>query len=302
MGTILLFGGTTEGRRLAAFLEQCGVAYYVSVATSYGRDALPQDLAYGKIITGRMDASAAADFIRTHAISFVIDATHPYAVEATKNINAACERLRVPHIRVSRETGPRNSHAVYVPSMRDAARYLQGRDGKILLTTGSKELEAFTALSDYKKRVYVRILPYAQSIEAAKRLGFSDTHLICKKGPFSVEENKEALLQCGARYLVSKDTGKAGGFWEKARAAELLGAELVVVQKPADGGMGMEQAMAYLADMGICGRRGNAALEGRGSIGAQDNDSGDGERLRQDDSDVRHFAGSGQPEKKDGEF
>ena len=78
-------------------------------------------------------------------IACVLDATHPYAVEASRNAKTAAQKAGVPYIRVLRQASDIKG-AVQVTGCDEAAAYLATREGKALITTGSKELAAFTAV------------------------------------------------------------------------------------------------------------------------------------------------------------
>ena len=98
---ILLYAGTTEGRKLASYLGRRGVRLHVCVATAYGESLLPEE----KNITvthDRMDSGQMGEFMRVFEPDYVIDATHPYAKEVTKNLKSACEVMQVPYLRLVR--------------------------------------------------------------------------------------------------------------------------------------------------------------------------------------------------------
>ena len=88
---ILIFAGTTEGRLLAQYASQHEIGCYVSTATEYGKSIL-EGLKGVECISGRMDRKEMEIFIGEHEIRLVIDATHPFAVEVSENIKAACEK------------------------------------------------------------------------------------------------------------------------------------------------------------------------------------------------------------------
>ena len=73
-------------------------------------------------------------------------------------------------------------------------------------------------------------------MEESVRLGFKGRNLIAMQGPFSAEMNVALLHQTKAKYFVTKESGKAGGFEEKKKAARETGAVLVVVGRPAEEG------------------------------------------------------------------
>ena len=106
---ILIFAGTTEGRKLAEYASEHDINCYVSTATEYGKSILG-DLKGIECISGRMDETEIEDFVKDHDIHLVIDATHPFAVKVTKNIRSACQTadiqyIRCPEIKSTEETG-----------------------------------------------------------------------------------------------------------------------------------------------------------------------------------------------------
>ena len=125
---ILIFGGTTEGRRAAGYLAAAGVRVHVCVATGYGEMLLEKDKKEleGKGLTvsaRRMEAREMAVWIQEFVPRYVIDATHPYAREVTENIRQACEACQVPCLRLLRETDG-DGKEKGVASVREAAEFL----------------------------------------------------------------------------------------------------------------------------------------------------------------------------------
>jgi len=82
---ILLFGGTTEGRKLTEYLSNTNVFVDVCVATEYGQQLL-QKSENVNVISGRMDTEQMTAMMKQQKYKLVIDATHPYALEVTENI------------------------------------------------------------------------------------------------------------------------------------------------------------------------------------------------------------------------
>ena len=161
MTAVWIAGGTTEGRLLAEYAAGLPMTVYVSVATDYGA-ALPKADNI-RVVRRRMDRQAMIDFLRAYHIRLAVDATHPYAAAVTDNILAACREGRVPYCRVVR---PCTEHGgvVTVDSMEGAAEMLSHTTGRIFLTTGSKDLDIFAAVPDYRERMYLRILPLSSSL------------------------------------------------------------------------------------------------------------------------------------------
>ncbi len=232
MKPVVIFAGTVEGRTLSETLSGRKINVTACVATEYGETLLAEN-EYLHVHAGRMDAEAMAAFLREQGAALVIDATHPYAVEVSRNVAAACAAADVEYIRLIRGQDAEDADgAVLVDSVDEAVEYLKHTEGNILATTGSKELHKYTAIPDYEKRVFARVLSTGQVAAACEKLGFAGKNLICMQGPFSEELNTALLRQFDCKYLVTKETGKAGGFGEKVRAARKADARLVLVGRP----------------------------------------------------------------------
>ena len=231
MYKVLVFAGTTEGYELCRFLGKQKISVCALVATEYGTRS-PGELPGVALHAGRMDESQMEAFIQETSPELVLDATHPYAAEVTENIREACDNKNTEYVRILRAQGKHEDQAVYTESIQDAVEYLKGTRGNILLTTGSKELLAFTGLPDYRERVYARVLSLPSVISACKEMGFEGKHLIGMQGPFSRELNEAMLRQFQCDFLVTKDTGMAGGFQEKIDAALNCHAVPVIIGRP----------------------------------------------------------------------
>lgn len=283
MCRILIFGGTTEGRLLAEYCHQQEIEAYVSVVSGYGADLLPES-EYLHVLSGRMAREAMEGFMKRASIRAVFDATHPYAAEATRNIKEACGRAGVSYLRVTRESaaaenpggdsgkGPAAAFAsqvVYVHSVEEAVCYLKDREGDILVTTGIKELAAYTALPGYEERLYVRVLPSCAAISACEDIGIRGKRIIAMQGPFSEEMNRAMMRQLGVRYLVTKEAGAAGGFLEKLSAAEALSVTAVVIGRPLEerDGITLDAAKILLKEAGTVSAKRKLSLIGTGMGG-----------------------------------
>lgn len=231
MEKVIVFAGTTEGYELCRFLSEHRISVYACAATEYGGKALTET-PYLHIHTGRLSREEMEAFFLKEEPNFVLDATHPYAAEVTDNIKSACEKTGFFYQRVLREQGRQAEKAVYVESTEAAAEFLNTTEGNVLLTTGSKELKKFLGVKDYKERLYARVLSLPSVMEECSAAGFEGKHLIGMQGPFSRELNEAMLRQFHCRYLVTKDSGKAGGFQEKIDAAFSCGAIPVIIGRP----------------------------------------------------------------------
>lgn len=285
MCKIWIFGGTTEGRLLAEYCSREKIEAWVSVASEYGEELLQEELMESgkagnpdlnhntclakkslknvqassviKVLRGRMDRYQMEEFIRNQGIHLVIDATHPHARLVSEEIQEACGRTGVRLERCLRAEGEQNKARdwVEVDSIQEAVSFLSSVSGVIFVTTGSKELEALCQIPDYQKRVYARVLPTSNVLKKCEKLGITGSHLIAMQGPFSTEMNTLFLRQTKAEWLLTKDSGRAGGFQEKVEAARENGTRVVVIRRPEEDGISLEEAMEVLkkADEGNVG-------------------------------------------------
>ncbi len=245
----IVFAGTTEGYALCEFLAENRVSVYACAATEYGGSLL-QENEFLHVSAGRLKTEDMEELFRKENPEIVLDATHPYAAEVTKNIRTACENAGVLYQRILRPEGEKNSEAIYVESTEEAAAFLSGTEGNIFLTTGSKELAKFTGIPDYKERLFARVLSIPSVIRSCAELGIEGKHLIGMQGPFSAEINEAMLRQFQCSYLVTKDTGFAGGFPEKMEACQCCGVTPVIIGRPLkEEGLSLQDARVFLSKM-----------------------------------------------------
>lgn len=247
MYKVLIFAGTSEGITLCNLLAENKIYTHVCVATEYGSLSYEKS-EYLNVHANRLNQEEMTALMKELQPELVLDATHPYAAEVTKNICAACKCTGYPYQRVLRERGEYSKAAVYVDNTEAAVEYLAETQGNILLTTGSKELAKYTAISDYRERLYARVLSLPSVMGDCSEYGITGKHLIGMQGPFSKEMNMAMLRQFDCKYLVTKDTGKAGGFQEKLDAAYECDVIPVVIGRPiAETGMSVAEAKQMLA-------------------------------------------------------
>lgn len=228
---LVIFSGTTEGREFSRAAAALGAAVTVCVATDLGAEE--QGSAPGVTVhAGRLDADEMAALLRDAALC--VDATHPYATEATHNIRAAAGMAGVEYHRLLRRASELPAGSVVLPGAGEAAAYLADKAGRILLTTGAKELPAFAALDP--TRLYPRVLPTQAGITACEAAGVPHRNIIAMQGPFTLGLNVALMRQFEIDYLVTKDGGAQGGFAEKAEAAAQCGAQLIVLRRPDEQG------------------------------------------------------------------
>lgn len=251
---IVIFGGTSEGRELSCRLAEAGAQVTVSVASDYGVEE--QGTAEGVTVECGPKEEAEIRAMIGDA-DMVIDATHPYAVIVTDNIRRAAEaegveRLRLlrDESRISGETScpdgddsKGRDNLLFAEDARQAAEIAGQMGGRVLLTTGSKDLGIYGSILD-PELLYPRVLPLIGSIEACESAGIPHRNIIAVQGPFSEELNKAVIREYGIDVMITKDSGTAGGFPEKISAAKDCQIPVIVIARPEEEGLSFEEILA----------------------------------------------------------
>lgn len=246
MCKICIFAGTSEGRALIEALSGRGAEITACVATEYGEVLLGSHHDV-RILAGRMNVEEMTALLRAEAFDAVVDATHPYADVVTQNIAAACHAVGASYLRLLRGSSMAEGDGVFVPDVEACIDYLRSTEGNILLTTGSKQLPQFCEDPALRERIYARVLPMQASLQTCADCGIAPDHIIAMQGPFDEELNCAMLRAVNARYMVTKDTGGAGGYGAKIAAAKRAGAQAVVIGRPAQvEGLSPEEMLSHL--------------------------------------------------------
>lgn len=270
MRQVIVFAGTTEGRQISEWLAAAGVETLCSVATEYG-ELLVEKQPHLSVRQGRLLPEEMEQLLEAEGKPLVLDVTHPYAVAVSANIKTACAQAGCEYLRLIRPSlmrknrknevskemtntvtdknaGKTAEEIVVVESVEAAVNFLKTTEGSIFVTTGSKELAKFTALPDYRNRVYARVLATPEVVIQCTEAGFTGPHLICMQGPFSKELNLAMLRSTGAAWMVTKEAGRAGGFEEKMTAAKEAGVKVVLIGRPQEQeGLSIEDGVKLLA-------------------------------------------------------
>ena len=235
MKKILVFGGTSEGRKISETLSRNKLRVHVSVATDYGRQVLEEN-AFLKILEGRMDSSAMKELYRKENYDLVIDATHPFAKEVSENIKNSSSETNLPLIRFEREIKNLESKdLVYTENAIQCVDALLNTTGKILLTTGSKDLKVFCEKPELRERIIARVLPAMESLKLCYENNLEGKQIIAMQGPFSENMNINQIEEYGISVLVTKESGKAGGTDSKISASLKKGIKCIVIKNSSVG-------------------------------------------------------------------
>jgi precorrin-6A/cobalt-precorrin-6A reductase len=220
---VLILGGTTEARELAAALTaRPGVRVTTSLA---GRVTRPGGIAGELRIGGFGGTQGLAEWLRHEHVDALVDATHPFARTITAHAADAAEATGVPSVVLRRpgwRPGPEDRwHPV--GSLDEAAQTLPGLGRRVFLTTGRMELAAFAHLTGLHFLV--------RSVEPPEPPMPPHTEVLLARGPFTPADESALLRNHRIDVLVTKDSGGAATS-AKLTAARELALPVVVVRRP----------------------------------------------------------------------
>ena len=213
---ILVFGGTTEGRKAVEVLEEGGSTYFYSTKTG------EQDITlhHGQRIDGALDAEAMQTFCREHDIRLIVDAAHPFASQLHQTIAQVSESLNVPTIRYERIYPKRDSEITWINDYSQIPNDIHS----LLATTGVQSISKLKPLEAAGIKVFYRILNRESSIALAQKQGASPEQLCYYEDPKDVSVEADAILL--------KESGLSGGFLEKVDAAKARGMRIIALKRP----------------------------------------------------------------------
>ncbi len=212
---ILVFGGTTEGRRAAEVLEEAGSVYFYSTKTSEQELTLHN----GQRIDGAMDEEAMYAFCLEHSIRLMVDAAHPFASQLHATIAKVAESLQIPVVRYERIYPPRESDIVWIDDYNELTSYISPHT-TLLATTGVQSISKLKFLEMQGIKVIYRILNRESSILLAHEQGATDEQLCF----YPQTASADAVLM--------KESGVSGGFVEKVAEAKEKGMRIIVLKRP----------------------------------------------------------------------
>lgn len=231
MARVAVIGGTSESVFICKKLEN-NYDLLVFAATEDGKRIT--DGIRCSVHTGRLDYAGFHSAL--DGISCVVDASHPFAEEVSRNVKRACADVGLPYIRYLRKKGTYNySNIVYVTDKTGAAEYLNRTDGRILFTTGSKTARFYErAVCGFNSRAVMRVM---DSELARGECGALGGIVIYKRPPFTEADNIDLIQKYGIKIMVSKDSGQRGGVPQKVSACKAHGIPLVLIKSPEEDGV-----------------------------------------------------------------
>jgi precorrin-6A/cobalt-precorrin-6A reductase len=228
---IWIVGGTSDTTKLLDLLS--GKIDFskliVSVTTDYGEQLLK--FYKVKIFKGKIEKEEIHNFIEKNQIDTIVDTSHPYAENISKNILELIDLEKINYIRYERAKSIENNEDTF-ESVEKLIDYINKnmKNEVILSTLGSKAIPKLAEIENNK--VFLRILPTVESVKSAIDYNFLPKDIIAIQGPFSKEFEEEILKFYKASVLLTKDSGEAGGLSEKLEVCKKLGIKCLIVSRP----------------------------------------------------------------------
>ena len=229
---ILVLGGTSDSLEICDRINKYkNLPYILSVTTSYGEDLARK---YAKnVITGKLAKEDMINFIEQNNINKIIDATHPYAIEVSKNAIQCATELNIDYIRYERKSlidSINYENKCIVNSIEDACKIAREKGRNIFIGTGSKNLPQIVDFIP-DRNLIVRVLPTSDVILSCENLGLNADNIIAMKGPFNQSINEEFYKHYDIDIVITKESGTAGGFLEKVNPCEALNIPVVIIAR-----------------------------------------------------------------------
>ena len=211
---VLVFGGTTEGRKAIEALEEAGSTFYYSTKTGEQEVTLH----HGIRIDGAMDKETMTSFCQEHDIKLMVDAAHPFAEVLHQTVAEVARLMDIPAIRFERIYPPRDMDIVWLNDYEDAVQKIMGKT--LLATTGVQSISRLKPLEEKGMKVVYRILSRESSIRLAHEQGATDEQLCF----YPDTHEADAILM--------KESGITGGFIEKVEEARRQGMKIYAIRRP----------------------------------------------------------------------
>jgi precorrin-6A/cobalt-precorrin-6A reductase len=223
MPRVLLLGGTTEAAQMARALAKAGVDAVYSYA---GRTESPVAQPLPVRVGGFGGSEGLAAYLKAEGISHMIDATHPFAAQMSRNAVEACAATHTPLIALERETwqAVEGDNWQHVPDLAGAAASLGATPRRVFLAIGRQNLDAFASATQHHYLLRLVDPP-------TEPLPLPHAEAVIARGPFTVEGDRALLRDHRIDIIVAKNAGGAGAE-AKLVAARELGLPVILIDRP----------------------------------------------------------------------
>ena len=221
---LLILAGTTEANVLANNVAETGIGAVLSYA---GRVERVKTQRISKRVGGFGGVKGLCDYLRNHAVTHVVDATHPYAIQMSRNAIDACAHVGIPLLAIHRPPwlAQEGDRWIEVNDINEAAKHLGRPRCNVMLAIGRMHISKFSIHPQH--RYILRLVdPPKNDITLA------DFESIVSRGPFTYPQDLKLFKKHKINILVSKNSG-GSATESKIEAARTLALPVIMINRPA---------------------------------------------------------------------
>ncbi len=228
--------GTTEGVEILKKLTSLKEIEIIATTTTKEGAELAKSAGAREVLSQALDMDGLSKLIKNRKIDILVDATHPFAVDATRNAIKASEMNKIKYIRLERPSIkiPENNLITPVRSFEEATLKIKDfnrKNDRILHLAGVMTLHYFTEILD-AQNIVARVLPSVYSIKKCHELGLPPENIIAMQGIYTKNFNKALMDEFEISVMVTKESGETGGTISKIEAALELEIPVIMVMRP----------------------------------------------------------------------
>ncbi|MCA6121442.1 cobalt-precorrin-6A reductase [Bradyrhizobium sp. WSM 1704] len=219
----LILGGTTDANQLAAAIARAGIDAVYSYG---GRTRAPAGQPLPTRIGGFGGIAGLVEYLRRERITHVIDATHPFAAEMSRNAVAACAQTGTPLLALERAAWIRTAgdNWIEVADVISAVAALPEHRANVFLAIGRQHVAPFGT-----RPQHAYTLRFVDPPDATLPLPEAD--VIVSRGPFTLDDEVAMLRTRGIAWIVARNSGGTGAR-AKIDAARGLGIPVIMIDRP----------------------------------------------------------------------
>ncbi len=234
---VMVMAGTSDAVGIIGKLaEYEDLEVIATTTTRYGGD-LALSAGADEIIIGRLGVKEITDLLEVNEIDLLVDATHPFASEASLNAIKSANKSGKTYIRYERPSTkiPDHDRVIQVSSFQEAAdmsmEIIDNNQGKMMHLAGVSTLHHMINVIN-PNLIVVRVLPVIYSIKKCIEIGIPAVNIVAMQGNFSKDFNKALMKEYAVVVVVTKESGETGGTLSKIKAAIELEIPIIIVKRP----------------------------------------------------------------------
>lgn len=220
---ILILGGASDARRLAALAVAAGFEVTSSLA---GRTSAPLLPVGASRIGGFGGVAGLTAYLQDARIELLVDATHPFADQMSEHAAAAATMAGVPRLLLQRPAWTQRPGDRWLPvqTILEAAAMLPGLAARVFLTIGRQDLAAFADLDGIWFLYRMIEEPAADTLRPHGQL-------LLDRGPFTEQGEHDLICKHNLQAIVTRNSG-GNDTYPKIAAARALGLPVVMIERP----------------------------------------------------------------------